>query len=731
MSDLIDSTSTGDGVSLSSVFLDVCAKVRKNDPSILPEPGEPLRILHLTEKEDMELADALLENNNVTYLQLGTEKCTKSSAEAIAKYVRTSKRLQRIRWNGDSGVPYRGLRHHEETLCCFLAGIQESTSLKVLDINLPPTGGPSNLALESMLAHTQSLRSLSLIYPYEEDIDVAAASSGLKKNTTLRELTLEVSEGKTVSSILTSLHDHPVLRRLCFRGHAIDLTGLETLLLSDTSKITELDIYMSSYGPMMCLTPVLRALARRPTLIKLGLRRCLLGRDNYMLLQMALCHAPSLQSLVLASNYIGSAELGALAPALYHNKSIKVLDVSGNDLNDIESAEILLDILCRNKTITTLDLSGNELGQIAGAVECIADGLCRNSTLLTINLSDCGLGDAGISIVTQTLGSRNTTLQKLTLKSNSITATGVGVLLETIEQSIRHLSDLDLQYNSIWNEGASLLARSLRSNVLSNLTHLFLSYCMIGDDGFIALVSALEQNTSLLHLELHHSPFSHSPGFSERAFLALAMSLPEIKTLQRVDFSWCTGLVSAMPLLLVGLRKNKSLFRFHVANCAPSSVPPTAEDTARCTGGWMQEMERLGYRNRFLTLINAPEDTSGPRGYLNRFLSLMNAQEETRRPHSVWPRALARVATLPDVIFEVLRSRPNLVPPYKAKLVPSGERIPPRGVWPRAIARVATLTDVIFEVLRSKPKLLPREDTEGKEAAKDTGVPKKRKRVGE
>jgi hypothetical protein len=117
-----------------------------------------------------------------------------------------------------------------------------------------------------------------------------------------------------------------------------------------------------------------------------------------------------------------------------------------------------------------------------------------------------------------------------------------------------------------------------------------------------------------------------------------------------------------MPLLLAGLRKNASLFRFHVANCALSSVPPTPEDTARCTSGWMQEIERLGYRNRFLPWIRAPK-----------------------------------------------------------------ERLPPRGVWPRALAQVATLPDVIFEVLRSKPSLVPSEDTGGKEAAEDTGVPTKRK----
>jgi hypothetical protein len=109
------------------------------------------------------------------------------------------------------------------------------------------------------------------------------------------------------------------------------------------------------------------------------------------------------------------------------------------------------------------------------------------------------------------------------------------------------------------------------------------------------------------------------------------------------------------------------LFRIHVENCAPFSFPPLLEDMAKCAGGWMQEMERLGYRNRFRTLIHAPT-----------------------------------------------------------------ERHLPRGVWPYALARVAMLPDVIFEVLRSKPSLVPSEDTAGKEeAAEDTGVPTKRKRVDE
>jgi Ran GTPase-activating protein (RanGAP) involved in mRNA processing and transport len=658
---------------LSSTFLDFCSKVRNNDPSIFPNCGTSFKIRPMCEREGIELADALLESTSVTYLELEMEHHTKSSAEAMAKYVRTNKHLQHIHWSEDWDrmIDHR-LRHREEMFSCFLPAIQESTSLKELNMQLPSRG---NQALEDMLTHTQSLRSLTLhILP--RYIDGAAVQSGLKKNTTLRELTLDFSRDTaispiltttaTLSPILTSLRNHPLLRRLCLcgelgRGELRDLTGLDTVLLSDTSKITELDIDSYIGSPTLTgLKDVLIAMAQRPTLTKLRLCECPLGCDEARLLQMALCTIPSLHTLVLGSNDLGSTELATLAPALYHNTSIKVLDLSDNYLKDVKSARVLRDILRRNKTITTLNLSGNEFGQTTGAVACIAEGMGSNSTVLKLDLSNCDLGDGGVSTLAQSLGSRNTTLQKLTLDMNNIRSTGVGVLLETMEQSSKSITDLELRFNTIGNRGASLLARSLGNNALPNLTRLSLFQCGIGDDGFIALVLALKKNASLLHLDLCND----YPYFSEeRIYLALAKSLPEIKVLQQVDLSWCTGLGSAMPLLLAGLRKNTSLLRFHVENGAPYLVPPTPQQTVRYAGDWMQKMEGLGYRNRCLALMRAPKET-----------------------------------------------------------------LPPISVWPHALARVATYPDFIFEVLCSKPTLVPSEDTGGKEAAKDTGVPTKRER---
>jgi hypothetical protein len=58
MSDPNDSTNTDDGVPLSSTFLEFCGKVRNKDRSILPEPGEPIKIRHMCERQGIKLYDA-------------------------------------------------------------------------------------------------------------------------------------------------------------------------------------------------------------------------------------------------------------------------------------------------------------------------------------------------------------------------------------------------------------------------------------------------------------------------------------------------------------------------------------------------------------------------------------------------------------------------------------------------------------------------------------------------
>jgi hypothetical protein len=83
----------------------------------------------------------------------------------------------------------------------------------------------------------------------------------------------------------------------------------------------------------------------------------------------------ALESLDLTPNVLGSASLAEIAPVLYRNTSIKTLDLTNNCLDDIDSTNVLCELIRRNRTITTsLCIAHNALGSYAAAVRSIADG---------------------------------------------------------------------------------------------------------------------------------------------------------------------------------------------------------------------------------------------------------------------------------------------------------------------------------------------------------------------
>jgi hypothetical protein len=112
--------------------------------------------------------------------------------------------------------------------------------------------------------------------------------------------------------------------------------------------------------------------------------------------------------------------------------------------------------------------------------------------------------------------------------------------------------------------------------------------------------------------------------------LALAQSLPNIKGLQHLYFTAYPGFqaTTAVPLLLEGFRKNTSLVEVTIGLDAPVDAPVDS----------LQEIKFLVHRNRISPLLT---DASPPLG--------------------IWSRALAKVATSPDVLFHVLRNKPKLV----------------------------------------------------------------------
>jgi hypothetical protein len=159
---------------------------------------------------------------------------------------------------------------------------------------------------------------------------------------------------------------------------------------------------------------------------------------------------------------------------------------------------------------------------------------------------------------------------------------------------------------------------------MPSLKQLQLGCCGIGDDGLVALVLALEQDTGLHILDLDGN------HFGDRGFVALAESLPNMKGLQQIKMPTANmSFRSTLPLLLEGFRKNTSLVEVKIDYLH---------------GEWSLELKFLGQRNRFTPLLKA----SDPPGASPQQLG-------------IWSLALAKVTTEPDVLFHVLCNKPNLV----------------------------------------------------------------------
>jgi Ran GTPase-activating protein (RanGAP) involved in mRNA processing and transport len=440
--------------------------------------------------------------------------------------------------------------------------------------------GLASVAFQKLLTRTQTLQKLQITSFWQsgDDVQQAAVASGFANNTTLCELELIDWQRDDLAPVLTALQDHPKLQKIrlnCFRN----LSGLEVLLRSQDSKVNEL-ILVGVGTSTVGLQAVMQELGRNTTVTSFTIRGSTLSRENVQQLKSMLRRSTALTSLDLANSLRSAGVLAEIASALYRNTSIKALDLTGNGLHDIESANVLRELMRRNKTITRLCIGSNTFGSNATAVRSIAEGVRSNTTLEELQLRFCGLDDQGISILANGLGLRDSGLVELSLCYNDITWVGVLALTDEVTKAMNGVAKLSLSGNRVGSEGAAILADALGRNAMPSLKQLELNACGIDDDGFVALVSAMERNESLqlLNLKGNH--------YGERGFLALAESLPNIKGLQRIDFTANATFESALPLLLEGFRKNTSLVEVNIDECEK--------------GQWSQEMKYsyLGQRNR-------------------------------------------------------------------------------------------------------------------------------------
>jgi Ran GTPase-activating protein (RanGAP) involved in mRNA processing and transport len=621
---------------------ELCSWLRANDPRVL-NYGSVFELLfdvggcNGDDAGSIEIFQALKENTSVKHIDFRiffepyftTGKRTRLAA---AEYVESSKTLQTLDLNTSCYVYPQDC----EMLSTLLRALSRNTSVTKLIINTGVVKIVSD-AFQELLTRTQTLQKMKVIHNDRgtwSQVQISAIASSFASNTTLRDLELKSWREADLTPVLKALQRHPALEKIHISAgdsdmsfdHLPSLSGLGVLLRSQDSKAKELILEEVDTTRTVGLHQVLQELGCNTTVTDLSIRDSVLSRENVQQVKSVLRHNTALRSLNLASCALESAGLADIAPVLYRNSSVKTLDLSNNSLDEVESANLLRELLRRNRTITSICLAENTFGGSAAAARSIFEGFRCNTALQQLDLTDCGLGDQDISFLAKALAVRNTSILELNLQMNEITSVGVRALFEGSAEAVKTLTKLRLLYNPIKSEGAIILVDALERNTMPSLKQLYLCMCDIEDDGVVALVSSLEQNNSLQSLNLAGNQFG------KRGFMALAESLPNIKGLHQVDFAANASFQSTLPLLLQGFRMNTSLVKVNILIIF-----------ALHWGGWSQELRFLGQRNRFTPLLK----TSNPPGESPQL--------------GIWPRALAKVATEPDVLFHVLRNKPKLV----------------------------------------------------------------------
>ncbi|KRY33795.1 Protein phosphatase 1 regulatory subunit 37 -like protein [Trichinella spiralis] len=284
-----------------------------------------------------------------------------------------------------------------------------------------------------------------------------------------------------------------------FRFHSVDFENcsLDDAALSSLSDILEfynsahhLNLsYNQSVGPWGW-QELFRMLRRSSSLKGLYLRNTSVNERSLTALARVLRVQMSLTCLNLEKCSLGGKSLMLLAGALRVNNVVRELYLGENGLSPVDGIS-LFNLLFANRSLEVLDLRSNRLEDIG--VGHICDALKHAEVV------------------------KRSRLASLCLRNNKITASGLAFIVSMLAGN-RTVRCLDLSQNTIGNEGMTLFKESLIKS--KSLEKLFLQATQITCPGAIALAECLADSKSLMSLDLRRNP-----GIKTAGLLALHAAL--------------------------------------------------------------------------------------------------------------------------------------------------------------------------------------------------------------
>ena len=540
------------------------------------------------------ILNSLATITTLTMLNLNNNQITQEAGEALASVIMHNTRLEELHLHTNSlGIG----------AVKVAKALQHITTLKMLNLsnnNIPQEayeelalGIKSNNQLEKLWLHDNNLHcsanvilntlttitTLTVLALNNNQIPQKAGealSSVIMHNTRLKELYFDSNNlGIEIMKVAKSLQHITTLRVLSLDNNNIPREACEELALGIKSNEQLEKLWLNDNNLHSSAIVILNSLATITTLIVLVLNNNQIPQEAGEALASVILHNTRLDELHLRTNSLGIGTV-KVAKALQHITTLKVLNLSNNDIpqeaceelalgiksnNQLEklwlhdnnlhsSANVILNTLTTITTLTVLGLNNNQISQEAG--ETVASVILHNTRLEELHLHTNNLG-IGIVKVAKAL-QHITTLKILDLRNNNIPQEACEELALAIESN-KFLTKLSLSLNNL-QFSANVILKSLAT--ITTLIMLDLNNNQITQEAGEALASVIIHNTRLEELHLH----TNSLGIGT---VKVAKALQHITTLKILDLSNNNIPQEACEELALAIESNKFLTKLSLS----------------------------------------------------------------------------------------------------------------------------------------------------------------------